>query len=198
MKTLLSDKELPKPTLWMKVKLWQTLRHLKSEYPEQRIRAVTELGVLRGPVALTPLMGALLDPDVSVREAAGEVLSEIDPHWAELEITRSAIPKLLTALKDDHWEVRQAAAQTLGKIRDERAVKPLVLATLRVDNWMVRSAAAEALAKIGDSGANRALTAALKHQNAAVRKRAAEALKKIDPTWEASETADKPSQEGAG
>ena len=65
-----------------------------------------------------------------------------------------------------------------------------VLATLRVDNWMVRSAAAEALSKIGDSRANRAL--------AAVRKRAAEALRRIDPTWEASGSVDKASQEGAG
>ncbi|MBZ5551166.1 MAG: HEAT repeat domain-containing protein [Acidobacteriia bacterium] len=182
----------------MKVKLWQALRLLKSEFPEQRMRAVSDLADLGGPAAVTPLVGALLDPNLSVREMVEEVLSQIDPHWAELEITKKAIPKLLAALKDDHWEVRQAAAQTLGEIRDERAVKPLVLATLRVDNWMVRSAAAEALSKIGDSRANRALAAALKHRNAAVRKRAAEALRRIDPTWEASGSVDKASQEGAG
>lgn len=198
MKTLLSDQGIPRVTLWMKVKLWQALRLLKSEFPEQRMRAVSDLADLGGPAAVTPLVGALLDPNLSVREMVEEVLSQIDPHWAELEITKKAIPKLLAALKDDHWEVRQAAAQTLGEIRDERAVKPLVLATLRVDNWMVRSAAAEALSKIGDSRANRALAAALKHRNAAVRKRAAEALRRIDPTWEASGSVDKASQEGAG
>lgn len=198
MKTLFSDKEAPRVTLWMKVKLWQTLRLLKSKYPEQRIRAVSELGALGRWAPVAPLLDALLDPDSSVRDAAGDVLNQVDPHWPQLGITKGAIPKFLAALKDDHWEVRQVAAQMLGEIRDERAVKPLLLATLRVDNWMVRSAAAEALAKIGDSRTSRALTTALKHRNAAVRKRAAEALKKIDPTWEPSESVGETSPEDAG
>ncbi len=198
MKTLLSDDKLPQPTWWGKAKLWRALRLLRSPIPERKVQAAIQLAGLENPAAVFPLVCALLDPDSSVRDAMGEALNHIDPHWPELESTRKAIPELLAALKDDHWEVRQTAAKTLGEIKDERAVKPLVLATLRVDNWMVRSAAAEALAKIGDSRANRALAAALKHRNAAVRKRAAEALKKIDPSWEASEVAGEASQEGGG
>lgn len=198
MTSLFAHKKPHKPSFWIKVKLWRTLRLLKSEDPERRLQAAIQLGHLRSPAINGDLVCALIDPEEAVREAVHNALTQIDRNWAGLETTKAAVPYLLKALKDDLWEVRQAAAQILGEIKDERAVKPLVLAALRVDNWMVRSAAAEALGKIGNPRALRALTAAMKHRNTAVQKRAAEALNKIDPNWEDSEVTKKSPQESAG
>jgi HEAT repeat protein len=74
--------------------------------------------------------------------------------------------------------LRQAAAETLGKLGDPRAVKPLI-AALKDENAEVRQAAAEALGEIGDPHAVEPLIAVLKDENAEVRQAAAEALGEI-------------------
>ncbi len=198
MRALSFDYTPPSLTLWQKVRLWQLLRQLRSADPGKRILAITKLGGFNRGWAVELLVTSLADHEAEAREVAREVLGRINSDWPKLEAAKGAVPKLIAALKDDYWEVRQAAARALAEIKDSRAVKPLVLATLRVDNWMVRSAAVEALAEIGDPRAIRALEAALKHQNAAVQKRAAEALKKIDPNWGATEEEKKKAHQSTG
>ena len=56
----------------------------------------------------------------------------------------------LKELKADDWRARQTAAETLGELREARAIDPLVL-TLKDKNPNVRRAAEEALARIGSS-----------------------------------------------
>jgi HEAT repeat protein len=88
-----------------------------------------------------------------------------------------AVEPLSAALKDEEWDVRQAAARALGKIKDPRAVKPLI-AALKDEKWDVRQAAAEALGEIG-APAVEPLIATLKDKDSDVRQAAAEALGKI-------------------
>ncbi|MGG7378601.1 HEAT repeat domain-containing protein, partial [Escherichia coli] len=55
---------------------------------------------------------------------------------------------MIKALIDANSDVRTAAAEALGKIRDPRAVVPLV-AALDDDSWSVNKSVAEALEKLG-------------------------------------------------
>lgn len=92
------------------------------------------------------------------------------------------------ALVDEHWSVRYAAAEALGRIGDARAVEALVAALTDQDTG-VRPAVAGALDRIDANwrkceAAQQAvptLLAALTDQDAHVRSAAAQALKKIDP-----------------
>ena len=58
-----------------------------------------------------------------------------------------AVEPLSAALKDEEWDVRQAAAEALGEIKDPRAVEPLI-AALKDKDSDVRKAAAEALVSL--------------------------------------------------
>ncbi len=60
------------------------------------------------------------------------------------------IERLIKKLRDKDGKVRSSAAETLGKIKDKRAVGPLI-AALRDKDWYVRRFAAEALKKINNS-----------------------------------------------
>ena len=72
-------------------------------------------------------------------------------------------------------KARIAAAVSLGKLRDKRALKPLVKA-LHDRNVVVRSMAASGLGKLEDSRALPALRRATLDKNKSVRKRATEAI----------------------
>ena len=88
---------------------------------------------------------------------------------------------LISALKDEDSDVREAAAKALGKIKDPRAVEPLISA-LKDEDSDVREAAAKALGEIKDPRAVEPLISALKDVNWRVRDAAAEALGEIkDP-----------------
>ena len=72
----------------------------------------------------------------------------------------------------------ERAAEALGNIKSDTAVKPLINA-LKDEDWFVRMRAAEALGKIKSDTAVKPLINALKDENWFVRKRAAWALGKI-------------------
>lgn len=59
-----------------------------------------------------------------------------------------AIKALIRALKDNDFYVRWTAAETLGKIKSEKAVKPLIWALLTDNDPDIRAAAAYALKEI--------------------------------------------------
>lgn len=75
-----------------------------------------------------------------------------------VRLGQAAVPHLIEALSDEDGYVRAAAADALGEIRDERAVKALAAAMQYRDNRIyeddedaeARNNAAEALGKIGD------------------------------------------------
>ena len=86
---------------------------------------------------------------------------------------------LVGRLKDEDADVRAAAAESLGKLEDARAVPGLV-AALSDREAKVRAAAAESLAKFADPRALTALSALLVDPETDVRKQALDALSEYE------------------
>jgi len=101
---------------------------------EGLIKALVKIG----EPAVEPLIQAL---------GYKERLVAVGASWVLREIGESAVEPLIQALrKDERWEVRGLAAETLGEIGDARAVEPLTQA-LKKDEW-IREAAKRALKKL--------------------------------------------------
>ncbi|MCP4446197.1 MAG: HEAT repeat domain-containing protein [Myxococcales bacterium] len=83
------------------------------------------------------------------------------------------LSRRLSRTKSD--KARVAAAVSLGRLEDKRALKPLVTA-LRDKNNMVRAVAASALGTLGDSRGLPALRRATLDKDVTVRKRATQAI----------------------
>ena len=83
--------------------------------------------------------------------------------------------RMIAALKDERWRVREHAAKACGDIRDPRAVDGLIFAC-RDRDGAVKSAAAEALGKIGDAKAIPVLIKLFRDSSKIVRETAGIAL----------------------
>jgi HEAT repeat protein len=142
---------------------------LENTDPKIRQYAAYLLGRAKDPGAIRPLIGALADPDKSVREQATLALSSLG---------KAAIVPLKDVMKDPKWETRYRAAEALGKMADETAVKPLIHA-LRDQRDHVRYMAAKGLCDLGDSRAIEPMIILLKDENRFVRLMAARALTAI-------------------
>lgn len=105
-----------------------------------REAAAKALGEIGKPLAVEPLIAAVMDEKWQVRIAAVGALARIGD-------TRAVEP-LIAALKHIGPSVRLAAAEALGQIGDARAVEPLI-AALKDQERDVRRAAADALAELG-------------------------------------------------
>ena len=93
----------------------------------------------------------------------------------------TAVPALLSVLKDENAAVRLAAVESLGNLSDPRAVDALVQALKSDTDPRVREAAAEALGNIDSPRAVPGLIAALGSEKvSAVRAKIAWALGEID------------------
>jgi HEAT repeat protein len=97
---------------------------------------------------MTPLVAALQDRDISVREAAAKALG-----WRGAK-EKGAIPALIRALKDkysnDFNVVRNEAMIALGRARTQDPVAiRAILQTLRGEDTLLHKLAAETLQKIG-------------------------------------------------
>ena len=124
--------------------------------------------ILCGVVLVVQILGLLLS-----------IFKKMTTPKVETLKARKDIKGLIKALRYRKDEgVRQAAAESLGKIKDRRAVEPLI-AALKDESFSVRQAAAEALGKIKDRRAVEPLSAALKDAEGPVRLAAAESLGKI-------------------
>jgi HEAT repeat protein len=134
--------------------------------PEVRQYAAYLLGKAKNPRAIQPLIESLADFDKSVREQATLALSNIG---------KDAVGLLTEAMKAPKWETRYRAAEALGKIADEKAVRPLI-AGLKDSRDHVRYMAAKSLHEIGDSDAVEPLIILLKDENVFVRTMAVHAL----------------------
>ena len=148
------------------------IEKLKADDVAVRENAAEVLGEIKDLRAIDSLSTAISDEHPHVRRAATRALAKIGA---------PAVPVLASALEMFYPDVRRIAAESLGEIKDSRAVEPLCAA---LDNRYprVRMAAAEALGKIGDLRATASLAAALKNRNPEVRQKSAEALGEIkDP-----------------
>ncbi len=90
-----------------------------------------------------------------------------------------ACEALIQALNSPDWFLRQAAAASLGKTRDQRAVEPLIN-VLTDPHWSVRLRAAESLGKLHVAKAKKPLIQVLTDQNSSVRREAANSLDELD------------------
>ena len=89
------------------------------------------------------------------------------------------VKKQITALKDENSNVREEAAEILGRMCDPLAVEPLIIVLQKDDVWNVRKWAAWALGEIRDNRAVEPLIEALNHKDWIIRFEAAKALGKI-------------------
>jgi len=87
-------------------------------------------------------------------------LSKVDVERMEAKKDTDGLIRALNCIED--WRVRDAAAETLGKIGDASAVEPLIQALLNDDKYGVRRTAAKALGKIKDVRAVNPLVQELK------------------------------------
>ena len=147
---------------------------LRDRDEEVRETAAHALYEIRDPGAAAAL-GAVLsgDPSAEVRKVAAMALAEMGG--------ASAVPGLVTALRDRDPEVSQAAAHALGEIGDPRAVDALRTAVRGGGPAEVRKTAIHALAEIGDARAVADVTPALSDPDAEVRKLAVYAIAEMDP-----------------
>jgi len=118
---------------------------------------------------IDPLIRDFKGETWGAREEAIEALARIG---------KPAVEPLIAALNDDVPAIRTGAAESLGKIKDDRATEPLIQA-LKDETWGVREKAAESLGKIKDSRAVEPLIQALKDETWGVREKAIEALSRI-------------------
>jgi HEAT repeat protein len=118
---------------------------LKDPDSGVRSEAARALGGIKDPRAIGPLITALKDSDDTVRWRASIALGEIkDPRAIEpliaalrdsevedalVKIGAPAVPFLIAAVDDPHWNVQFRVAWALDKIGDPRAV-PRLLAAL--------------------------------------------------------------------
>ena len=141
-----------------------------STDPKVRQYAAYLLGKAKNPRAIQPLVEALADFDKSVRAQATLALSNIG---------KAAVESLSEAMKEPKWETRYRAAEALGRIADEKAMKPLIQG-LKDNRDHVRYMAAKGLRELGDSDAIEPLIILLKDENRYVRMMAVRALGAID------------------
>jgi cyclophilin family peptidyl-prolyl cis-trans isomerase len=178
--------------------------------PTVRLAALQGFSKRGDDAFLTVLSG--LDPDAhwSVRAGLATILGTKDPERALPRLTpmlgdtdMRVLPSVLTAMTKlkapgiekilaDHLNkedvsVRAAAATNIGELKLEGGADMLVAAYKRGEADLVidtRAAALEALAKYGAAAAVPTLRAALSDKDWAIRVKAAELLKTLDPSIE--------------
>ena len=175
------------------------INSLKDENWNTRKNVAKALGEIGEP-AVEPLINALKDEKWRVRWQAAEILGEIgdiraikplinilndenngvrsNSIIALVKIGEPTVELLINTLKEKEWQMRGQAAETLGEIRDVRAVIPLI-STLKDENPWVRMTAANALGNIGDARAVKPLQNVLNDEDNDVQMTAAIALEKL-------------------
>jgi hypothetical protein len=148
----------------------QLTSELKDANWAVRLNAAFELGQLKDPRTVEPLVAALRDADADMRRTAATALGEIK--------SPLAVEPLIALLKDSEAQVRYSAVAALGEIADPGAVEPLI-PVLKDTEANVRQNAAEWLGRLNDPRAVEPLIAALKDTEADVQLRAARALSEI-------------------
>ena len=183
-----------------------------AEWPSVRAAALNALARTDPDTFMSSISALDPDPHWAVRAALATTLGELGGERAQVpliemlkETDQRVIPKVLDALakagtvnaaaeftarlKADDPVVRAAAARGLATIKAPNATAALTEAvqTAQRDGLAVsRTAALDALTALDPAAARPLLTAALTDRDWAVRMRAAEALRKLDPAADVS------------
>jgi HEAT repeat protein len=165
--------------------------------PDSDVRrgAVLAIGKLGDASAIEYLVAQLVDEQVSIRQSAQGVLRKLDEYWESTEGARRALPVLEAALNSSNYWVRQAANETVVRIRNPKAqrrgsifedperkrqaILNSCYGVLKDTSADVRQAAVEALGRVGDSTTVEQLLLASKDADASVRHAAALSVKKL-------------------
>src|SRR2546423_2996496 len=131
-------------------------------------------------IAAAPHVSSPVVPPLHVveRGSGGEETPHIVKRGSRGEDT-AVVNALIARLKDESAGVRGAAAHSLGRLGDPRAVPPLI-AVLADSDGEVRAAAIEALADLGDARAIGPIAGLLKDPIADVKRNALGALSHFD------------------
>ncbi|MES2179704.1 MAG: M56 family metallopeptidase [Gemmatimonadota bacterium] len=180
-------------------------RLLEDRMPSTASRRALVLGaiaMLLGTVVLVPSVSGKTAPDRTLddqRPSASEAVitrgptgsdapDDVTPMLAVMEHKRSGVltaadsavvVALIARLKDEDAEVRQAAAEALGKLEDARAVPGLIEA-LKDRDKRVRASAAQSLGQFKDGRSMNALVALLSDSSTEVKRQALEALSEFE------------------
>jgi HEAT repeat protein len=146
---------------------------LKDDSEDVRTVAARSLAIIGDAAAVPALAGALADPSRWTVSIIAEDLMRMGP---------MAVPPLLFLLAASDHNVRVAAVQIIGEIRDPLAVDPLVAVASGDRDLNLRAQAAAALGKLGGPKAERALERALTDEAWQVRAQAAKALGRLGRT----------------
>jgi HEAT repeat protein len=176
-------------------RVWLYCLALRRGKAKTRQWAAVELGELRDPRGIEPLIQAI-HSDYDVKFEAAAALAKFDdprvvvPLIEAINFTYSAaeglarigdaraVDPLIAALDQDDWMVREAAAKALGKFGDRRAVEPL-LKTLSDRERLVRRSAAYSLGNLGDPCVVEPVIKLLDDGSELVRWSAAQSLEKL-------------------
>ena len=149
---------------------------LKDPDPAIRLRAAEILAHLLDPRSANAFVDAMSDPDLrdlatDTLRKLGAIRDRVDRTMDDLRavddselkegvrqeaviqlhrIGRPIVEILIEYLEDDDWVVREAAADTLGKIGDIRAVEPLMIRLRSDKDTGVKEHALKSLGLIGD------------------------------------------------
>jgi HEAT repeat protein len=142
---------------------------LQDEYWAVRMyagHALAKIGGARVIDVMVPVLGDVIKEcrDGAVQDLVSQGVAGVD--------------RLIAALRDERWRVREGAARALGLIGDKRAVDGLI-AALRDRDGAVRTVAAEALGRLGDPKAIKGLMSLFKDSSKLVRASATIALTQI-------------------
>ena len=116
------------------------------------------------------------------RRSIAATFARINRHWTDEDWADSLKGEFLESLNDENPLVREAAAQGLGELRDERMFGPLSRALTDEPDWSVRCDILYALGEIKDKRAVGMLCRSLKDSIPSVRFSAAAALGRIGDT----------------
>lgn len=149
--------------------LKETIKYLYVSNEEHQAQAVDHIGELGdGAAEAVPfLMDMMEDTRIS-----GKVVNAL------IKIGTPSVDPLIKKLKHDSWIVRLSAAETLGEIRDPKAVQPLI-STLKDENTGVQRVSIVALGQIADRAAVPVLVSILESNNTELCKLSAIALGNI-------------------
>jgi HEAT repeat protein/beta-lactamase regulating signal transducer with metallopeptidase domain len=125
--------------------------------------------------------GSPASTSASPSVGAVSVISRESSAKQEAKPDTGVVNALIARLDDENADVRSAAAHSLGRLKDPRAV-PGLIGALKDSQAKVRTAAAEALAEFEDPRAIPALAGLLNDPSAEVRQSALDALSHFEDT----------------
>lgn len=160
--TELSEKELDSAADWVAAKAFADV--LDNKQPELRMAAATGLGRVGDPSVTADLVNRLEDPDARVRARSAIACGRIgDPRAVE--------PLEKRLQNDQDLEVRRAAAEALGEVGNEGAMKVLIDGA-DDPNESVRRVVADSLGAFGSVAPVETLVTFLEDDNETIRRTA--------------------------